>query len=174
MLITVKTAVLAPMPTASVNTATLVATFSVRSCRWTPMRSTAAAGDPLVRLAADRLVFQCQRHGQHQHERPTQGAVDQRCRRAGRAPQAGDDDVGVQHEPHPIRYHILLGELSRVERVRRCGTARRSEPNAYAFARIIGGCAPAEPLRLPESAQDHGEGSRTTGRGDRYLRSSGR
>ena len=31
MLITVKTAVLAPMPTASVNTATLVATFSVRS-----------------------------------------------------------------------------------------------------------------------------------------------
>ena len=32
-------------------------------------------------------------------------------------------------------------------------------------ARIIGGCAPAEPLRLPESAQDHEGGSRTTGRG---------
>ena len=131
--------------------------------------------DPLHRLAADRLVFQCQRHGQHQHERPTQGAVEQRCRRAGRAPQAGDDDVGVQHEPHPIRYHIWLGELS----PGRAGAAlRNSEEVGTERMRF---CTDPREVVLPRSRcasrnrrRTTGRGSRTTGRGDRYLRSSGR
>ena len=76
-----------------------------------------------------------------------------------------DDDVGVQHESHPIRYHIWWGELSRVERVRRCGTARRSGTERMRFCtdprRLCsrGAAAPPGIGAGPRGGeQDHGEG----------------
>ena len=71
-----------------------------------------ARHDSLIPVAADRFVFQRQRHREQQRECTAQGVPEQ-CRGcAGRTPQAGDDDVGVQYAPHHIRYHVEGSEAS--------------------------------------------------------------
>ena len=68
-----------------------------------------ARGEPLRRVPADRLVLQRQRHGEYQRERPAPGAWSSS---AAEAPlglrRAGDDDVGIEHQSHHIRYGISI------------------------------------------------------------------
>ena len=56
--------------------------------------------DSLLRITTCRLVFQHQRYGKQHREFLTQGAVDQRRRRSGRAAQTGDNNIRVHDEPH--------------------------------------------------------------------------